>query len=82
LSIHDNNPIDIDVKDGVTAAKFVKHLADVCRDPLTNGFASCYCKQQLFVLKCFIEDQYKTLPNFPEQEKQWEQERLLEILKK
>jgi hypothetical protein len=34
------------------------------------------------VLKCFIEDEYKLCPEFPEQEKEWEQVRLLEILKK
>jgi hypothetical protein len=34
------------------------------------------------VLKCFIEDEYNSCPDFPEQEKEWEQVRLLEILKK
>jgi hypothetical protein len=34
------------------------------------------------MLKCLIEDIYKELPEFPQQEKEWEQARLLEILKK
>jgi hypothetical protein len=33
------------------------------------------------MLKCLLDDVYKTLPEFPQQEKEWEQVRLLEILK-
>lgn len=56
-------------------------LAGLIKDPLTNGFTACTCKQQLYLLKCLIEDLYRDLPEFPHQEKEWEQTRLMEILK-
>ena len=68
--------------DGIDAARYIRDLAGVARSPYTDGFTACSCKHQLYVLKCFIEDQYKTLPEFPQQEKEWEQKRLMEILKK
>jgi hypothetical protein len=33
------------------------------------------------VLKCFIEDEYNRCPEFPQQEAEWEKERLIQILK-
>lgn len=68
--------------DGAEVARFIHDLATTCRSPYIDAFTSCHCKQQLFLLKCFIEDQYKDLPEFPTQEKEWEQKRLMEILKK
>jgi hypothetical protein len=52
------------------------------RSPYTDGFTQCTCKHQLYLLKCLIEDLYKDLPDFPQQEKEWDQKRLMEILKK
>lgn len=75
-----HNPNDI--LDGIDAARYIRDLAAACRSPYTDGFTQCHCKHQLYVLKCFIEDMYKDLPDFPEQEKEWEQQRLMEILKK
>jgi len=46
-----------------------------------DGFTSSYCKQELYQLKCWLEDQYNRLPTFVGEEK-WEQERIIEILKK
>lgn len=71
-----------DILDGIDAARFIRDLAATCRSPYTDGFTQCHCKHQLYVLKCFIEDMYKGLPDFPEQENEWEQQRLMEILKK
>jgi len=51
-------------------------------DPYSDGFTQCVYKRDLYVLKCFIEDQYNNCPEFPTQEKEWEQERLIEILKR
>lgn len=75
-----NNPTNI--LDGVDAARYIRDLAQVCRSPYTDGFTQCHCKHQLYVLKCFIEDVYKDLPEFPSQEREWEQQRLMELLKK
>lgn len=62
------------------AATQIRKLAEFINDPLTNGFSACTCKQHLYLLKCLIEDIYKDLPDFPQQEKEWEQTRLMEIL--
>lgn len=70
------NQFDVDV------VKYIRDLAAKCNNPHTDGFTACSCKHDLYVLKCFIEDLYKDLPDFPQQEKEWEQKRLMEILKK
>ena len=49
--------------------------------PYNDGWISSSCKQELYMLKCWLEDAYKDLPTFAGDEK-WEQERLVEILKK
>ena len=45
-----------------------------------DGFTSRSCKQELYQLKCWLEDVYSKLPRFSGEEK-WEQERLVEKLK-
>lgn len=70
------------VLDGIDAARYIRDIAAACRSPHTDGFTQCHCKHQLYVLKCFIEDVYKDLPEFPEQERDWEQQRLMDLLKK
>jgi hypothetical protein len=50
--------------------------------PYNDGFTSSGCKQELYQLKCWLEDQYDRLPKFEEEEKQWEQDRIVQILKK
>jgi hypothetical protein len=49
--------------------------------PYNDGFTSSYCKRDLYLLKCWLEDEYKKLPTFAGEE-QWEQDRVVEILKK
>lgn len=68
--------------DGVEATRFIRNLAAMCQSPFTDGFTQCTCKHRLYLLKCLIEDLYKNLPEFPEQEKEWEQERLITLLRK
>ena len=68
--------------DSIEIARFIRNLASMSRSPYTDGFTQCTCKHQLYLLKCLIEDLYKDLPDFPQQEKEWEQKRLMEILKK
>jgi hypothetical protein len=46
-----------------------------------DGFTASYCKQELYQLKCWLEDEYLRLPTFVGEE-QWEQNRLVEILKR
>jgi hypothetical protein len=49
--------------------------------PYNDGWTQSSCKQELYMLKCWLEDRYKDLPIFAGEE-QWEQNRILEILKK
>ena len=49
--------------------------------PYNDGWTSASCKQELYQLKCWLEDSYLKLSKFVGEE-QWEQERLVEILKR
>jgi len=51
------------------------------RSPYNDGWTARACKQELYVLKYWLEDEFKKLPTFVDEEK-WEQDRLVEILKK
>ena len=48
--------------------------------PYNDGFTSSHCKQELYMLKCWLEDEYEKLPTFAGEE-QWEQDRLIQLLK-
>jgi hypothetical protein len=49
--------------------------------PYNDGWTSSSCKQELYQLKCWLEDEYARLPTFTGEEK-WEQERMVQILKR
>ena len=49
--------------------------------PYNDGWTQRSCKQELYMLKCWLEIEYSKLPTFVGEE-QWEQNRILEILKK
>jgi len=51
------------------------------KSPYNDGFTASTCKHDLYLLKCWLEDEYSMLPKFTGEE-EWEQERLIEILKK
>jgi len=57
-----------------------KSLAEI-GSPYNDGFTASYCKKDLYMLKLWLEDEYKKLPNFAGEEA-WEQERVIEILKR
>jgi hypothetical protein len=57
-----------------------KSLGEI-HSPYNDGWTASSCKHELYMLKCWLEDEYKKLPNFIGEE-QWEQDRILEILKK
>lgn len=69
-------------RNGVDSVRYIAKLAESCRSPSTDVFTQCSCKHQLYLLKCLIEDLYQDLPEFPQQEKEWEQQRLIDLLKK
>jgi hypothetical protein len=49
--------------------------------PYNDGWTSSSCKHELYMLKCWLEDEYNKLPTFSGEEV-WKQERLIEVLKK
>jgi hypothetical protein len=49
--------------------------------PYNDGWTSSSCKQELYLLKCWLDEEYSKLPKFVGEEK-WEQERLIKVLKK
>ena len=49
--------------------------------PYNDGWTSSSCKQELYQLKCWLDDEYCKLPTFSGEEA-WEQDRLVEILKR
>ena len=51
------------------------------QSPYNDGWTSASCKKELYLLKLWLDDEYKKLPKFFEED-QWEKERLIEILKK
>lgn len=77
----DDNSYIPDELDSIEAAREIRKLYQYAASPHTDGFSACTCKHRLYMLKCLIEDLYKNLPEFPEQEKQWEQQRLIDLLK-
>ena len=46
-----------------------------------DGFTASHCKQELYQLKCWLEDAYYRLPTFVGEEA-WEQQRIVEVLKR
>jgi len=59
----------------------IRHSLAEIKSPYNDGFTGSYCKQDLYMLKCWLDDEYNKLPTFAGEEK-WEQNRLMEILKK
>lgn len=51
------------------------------KSPYNDGFTGFACKHELYQLKCWLEDQYSNLPTF-EGEDKWEQQRIVDILKR
>ena len=51
------------------------------KSPYNDGWTSAACKHELYQLKCWLDDEYARLPKFSE-ETQWEQERIISVLKK
>jgi hypothetical protein len=57
-----------------------KNLVEI-GSPYNDGWTSSSCKHELYLLKCWLDDEYQKLPTFVGEE-QWEQERIVEVLKR
>ena len=60
----------------------LRRMLSECASPYNDGFTSSCCKQDLYQVKCFIEDNWEDLPVFPEHERRWEQQRIIQRLKR
>jgi len=58
----------------------VRRMIGEIRSPYNDGFTGLTCKHELYLLKCFIDDQYNDLPKFGGEE-EWEQQRLIQKLR-
>ena len=67
-----------DLDDAYTA---IRRSVGEISSSLNDGFTQSNCKQELYQLKCWLEDQYASLPTFTDEDK-WEQERIVQILKR
>jgi hypothetical protein len=59
----------------------IRRLSSAVSDPRNDGWTASGCKHELYQLKCFIDDIYRDLPTFVGEE-QWEQQRLVDIMKR
>ena len=50
------------------------------RSPYNDGFTSCYCKQDLYQLKSWLDEEYAKLPKFADEDT-WEKQRMWNKLK-
>jgi len=64
-----------------TAYSVIRQSLGEIRSPYNDGWTSSSCKQELYLLKCWLDDEYRRLPTFVGEEA-WEQERLVEVLKR
>ena len=57
----------------------MKSLGEIA-SPYNDGFTSSHCKRDLYLLKCWLEDEYNRLPKFSGEES-WEADRIWQRLK-
>jgi hypothetical protein len=69
-------------KPDLTSARIAIGTALVeCNSPYNDGFTVYSCKEELYKLKCWLEDSYQSLPEVAGEE-EWEKNRLVQLLKK
>ena len=59
----------------------IRAAASQASDPRNDGWTASGCKQDLFQVKCLLDDLYADLPKFAGEEA-WEQQRLVDLLKR
>lgn len=63
----------------------VMRQISICYSEASNfrndGYVTVGCKKDLYTIKCFLDNLYEQLPKTG-QEETWEQERVVQILKK
>ena len=64
-----------------SAQQAIRACMGEIRSAYNDGWTASACKHDLYMLKSWLDDEYLRLPVFVG-EQQWEQERLIKILKK
>ena len=64
-----------------TARQAIRTCLVEIHSPYNDGWTSSACKHDLYVLKSWLEDEYMKVPTFVGEEA-WEQERVVEILRR
>jgi hypothetical protein len=64
-----------------SAKQALRSCLSEIRSPYNDGWTSSACKYELFLLKSWLDDEYNKLPHFADEET-WEQQRIIDILKK
>jgi len=77
---------NIDISHGNNHTEMVQNWLDgvilEIKSPFNDGFTASALKKELFEFKCLLEDVYETLPDFGDEEVEWEKERLYNKLKR
>ena len=86
MTIDDENSewswMDQDTRDPNEILKdHINMLVRECRDPHHDGMVASHYKKQIYEMRCWLEDIYGMLPDFGEEEKKWEKERVFNKLK-
>ena len=68
--------------DAVGVGHYINNLANYAMSPNSDGFMACDAKRDIYLLKCLCEDLLAQCPSFPDDEKEWEQERFMDLLKR
>ena len=63
------------------AYSIIRRSLGEIHSPYNDGWTSSACKRDLYLLKCWLEHEYSQLPTFADENK-WDQERVVEILKR
>lgn len=67
------------------AVNAIRTALSEIRSPYNDGYVQMYCKRDLYLLKCWLNEQYDTLHKFPDEDqwaKEWEKEKVIQILKR
>ena len=59
----------------------LRDLVIEARSAYNDGWTASSCKHELYRVKCYLDDVYKQLPVFNDEE-EWEKERVAQLLKR
>lgn len=62
------------------AYQAVRRLCVEISSPYNDGYTASACKRELYLLKCWLDDTYASLPSVTD-EADWEKQRLIDKLR-